>query len=100
MINYYYPGEYDKIHPGVDSIVVTKGTGKSHLKSYITERLVEFEILWDKIALTSSPPVLIQLDESNRGNNWEGIARLDNFGFLMVTDTYPENALYFIKTGK
>lgn len=98
VINYYYPGEFDKIHPAVDSIVVTKGTGESHLKSEITERLVEFEIFWDKIVLTSSDPIMLKLDEENKAKNWEGIARLDNYGFLLTTDTYPETALYFIKT--
>ena len=40
-------------------------------------------------------PIQIELDEK-ASRNWEGIVRLDDRGFLVATDKYPEMILGFI----
>jgi len=95
-INYFYPGEYKQLNPAVDSLVVKFGVGNSHLESGVVERLVEFEIGWDKITLTDTPPVILKLDKDKTGRNWEGIARLDDKGFILVKDFHPDNLPAFV----
>ena len=69
--------------------------GKSHQNSDVGERLIEFEFNEDKIQLSGRDPIQIELDEKG-ARNWEGIVRLDDRGFLIATDKYPEMILGFI----
>ena len=39
----------------------------------------------------------IQLSINKESRNWEGVARLDNKGFLMIVDEYPRTILAFIE---
>lgn len=105
-INYFWPGEKDKakFDPGEDNISMTYGKGKTHGKSEIVERLVEFEYIsmdqnnYPGIVLVDSPPIQLELvgyDKSD-ARNWEGLVRLDNRGFLLVTDEFPRTMLGFI----
>jgi hypothetical protein len=60
------------------------------------ERVIEFQIQDDKIVRTNTPPINIKLSEISDSRNWEGIARLDNLGFLIVTDKFPGTILAFL----
>ncbi len=59
------------------------------------ERLIEFEFNENKIQLSGREPIQIELDEK-ASRNWEGIVRLNDRGFLVATDKYPEMILGFI----
>ena len=47
------------------------------------------------VQLTDTPPIQLQL-LSDDLRNWEGIVRLDNLGFLLVTDKFPRTMLGFV----
>jgi len=44
----------------------------------------------------NQPPVELELIDAQTSRNWEGIARLDKRGFLVVTDEHPGTILAFI----
>ena len=94
-INYYWPGDAKHLKPAPDPIVMKIKEGKSHQNSDVVERLIEFEFNEDKIQLSGREPIQIELDEK-ASRNWEGIVRLDDRGFLVATDKYPEMILGFI----
>lgn len=91
-INYFYPG--DKAHAPTDPIADNYGQGATHSQNAWVERLVLFDYAASGITLVNQPP--IQLELSDAARNWEGLVRLDERGFLLVTDTYPETMLGFV----
>jgi len=94
-INYFYPGDFDKLNPAKDSIKHQFGLGESHLKFKHVERLVQFQIRDNEIILAKRAPIYLKL--SNDGSrNWEGVVNYDNSGFLIVTDTFPKTILAFL----
>ncbi|MBN1121007.1 MAG: hypothetical protein JXJ17_08010 [Anaerolineae bacterium] len=60
------------------------------------EQIVEYEYTGDRIVQTGTTPVVLNLIEEYR--NWEGLARLDDRGFLIVTDKIPDTTLAFVAT--
>jgi hypothetical protein len=94
-INYFWPGDAKLLKPAPDPILMKIKEGKSHQNSEVVERLIEFEFNDDKIQLSKREPIQIELDEK-ASRNWEGIVRLDDRGFLIATDKYPEMILGFI----
>jgi hypothetical protein len=105
-INYFWPSRKDKnkFKPTKDPLAKTYGKGKTHKKSKVVERLVEFEYIepnknkYPKIVLVNSPPIQLELlgPDKSDARNWEGLVRLDNRGFLLVTDEFPKTMLGFI----
>jgi hypothetical protein len=99
-INYYYPGEKDKLSPAEDPIAKKNEKGRTHMKCEIVERLVEFKLQYsNNIVLVGRPPLQLKLKGSskNEARNWEGIVRLDNRGFLLVTDKHPCTIFGFLE---
>lgn len=94
MINYYYPGE-EKLKPKSDPIVQQFGQGTSHAKEETVERLVQFFIKDGNLTFGNRPPIQLTL-ETDVSRNWEGIVRLDNQGFLIISDTYPRTIFSFV----
>jgi hypothetical protein len=94
-INYFWPGDAKHLKPAPDPIVMKIKEGKSHQNSDVVERLIEFEFNEDKIQLSGREPIQIELDEK-ASRNWEGLVRLEDRGFLIATDKYPEMILGFI----
>jgi hypothetical protein len=94
-INYFWPGDAKHLKPAPDPIVMKIKEGKSHQNSDVVERLIEFEFNEDKIQLSGREPIQIELDKK-ASRNWEGLVRLDDRGFLVATDKYPEMILGFI----
>tara|TARA_B110000914_G_scaffold19236_1_gene14578 strand:+ start:826 stop:1794 length:969 start_codon:yes stop_codon:yes gene_type:complete len=93
-LNYFWPGEKDRLNPGEDFILKGVKEGNTHKKYEHVERLIEYKIDGDKLVRTSTPPIQLALDEKSR--NWEGLARLEDKGFLMIVDEHPRTILAFI----
>jgi len=94
-VNYMYPGDAGKLEPAADPLAAEFGVGTSHAASETVERLIELEITDDAITLTDTAPIWLQL-LPNESRNWEGLVRLDERGFLLVTDKFPETILAFV----
>ena len=58
-------------------------------------RLLEFELTETGIELADRPPIQLELHPLEL-RNWEGIVRLEDRGFLLVTDKFPETILGFV----
>lgn len=97
VINMFYPGE-EELLVETDWIAQRFGMGHSHLRHRKVERLLELTPDADKInySARSTPLYLPLTDPLLESRNWEGIARLDSLGLLLVTDTYPETILAFV----
>ena len=94
VTNFFYPSDRRSLRPAEDGLVARHGLGPTHSQSRTVERLVEFQLIERGIVLTDTAPVQLQLAAAAR--NWEGVARLDNRGFLLVTDTHPDTILAFV----
>lgn len=94
--NYLFPGDLNKLDRALDPLAAQYGRGPTHRLAAAVERLVEFQVLPDGIALTGRPPIQLQLAGVLSARNWEGIVHLDDRGFLLVTDTFPETILGFV----
>ena len=95
VMNYFFPGERQKVKPAVDSLTLTFKSGATHRRYSVVERLVELQYRPEGIVRTETPPLLLELREG-QARNWEGLVRLDNRGFLIATDEYPETILAFL----
>ncbi len=95
VINYLFPGDLKKVNPAPDPIAARYGQGATHAAQEGVERLVQFRMSETGIIRTDAPPVQLVLPDAEL-RNWEGIARLDDRGFLLVTDKYPETILGFV----
>ncbi len=95
-LNYLYLGDINKLKPEADSIAIKFGLGKSQSLVSGIERIICFRILDDKVHLEEDQsPVYIKL--TGKGRNWEGIVKLDEKGFLIITDKFPETILAFVQ---
>ena len=90
VTNYFWPGDYELLKPDLDYTI----TKKKDIKP--VERLLEFQFVDENIVRTETLPIEIKLSEFDDSRNWEGIVRLDNKGFLIVTDKFPGTILAFI----
>lgn len=96
VLNTYILGTFG-LKPQTDLIAQTYGEGCTHSFSYAVERLVEMH--YDPsvgITLTDRPPIQLALQGNLFARNWEGIARLDDQGFLIASDKFPETILGFV----
>ncbi len=57
---------------------------------------MEFYFSIDGITVSDQPPIQLVLRGDGQSRNWEGIVRLDDRGFIIATDTYPETILAFV----
>jgi hypothetical protein len=93
--NYFWPGEV-QVLLGRYSM----GSGLRAILSGATlrpvERLVELQLDEDGIRFTATPPINLTLGEGD-SRNWEGIVRLEQRGFLLATDRFPETLLAFVR---
>lgn len=95
VINYQYSGD-EFARDSHDFIAKEYGQGKSHQQYFNTERLIEYKLLEQKIVRTKRAPIQLMM-EQDEGRNWEGITRLENTGFLLITDKHPETILGFVE---
>jgi len=92
--NYHWPGA--PWSPGVCSLTERYGEGESHARCRTVERLVELRIGPDGVEPTDRAPILLELLDDAHPRNWEGIVRLRDRGFLLVTDEHPSTILAFV----
>lgn len=95
-INYFFPGE-DFLLPESDPITEQYGEGPTHAAQPQVERLVAFQYTEDGgfQIVPDMAPIQLELPGED-ARNWEGIERLDDRGFLLVTDEHPETILAFV----
>ena len=93
-LNYFWPGEKKRLLPAEDTILDGFEEGLTHQQYDHVERLVEFKINPKEIVRTNTAPIQLVMEEKSR--NWEGLARLDKKGFLMIVDEHPRTILAFV----
>ncbi len=96
IMNYFYPGD---IHLATkfDPIAAQFGEGPTHASSERVERILELKFDNGKIVLSQNAPLQLSLQSDGESRNWEGLARLDDLGFLIVTDKYPRTIFGFVQ---
>ena len=100
-INFYWQGDARKLLPlETEPLATTYGRGWTHTLFLTVERLVEFQVEQGQVSLTDTPPIQLELAGGLLGTdvarNWEGLVRLDDRGFLLVTDKVPNTMLGFV----
>lgn len=93
ITNYFYPGDRAAYRPVVDPIAAKYGRGPAQAGSEVVERLLLARYGAAGITLADQPPIVLRVGAV--GRNWEGLARLDDRGFILVTDKFPETILAF-----
>jgi len=95
-INYLWPGDADKLDPADDPLAVAFGQDPTHAGSAAVERLLQFQYAPDGITLLDTSPIQLALRDDGEARNWEGVVRLDEMGFVLMTDKFPETILAFV----
>jgi hypothetical protein len=95
VLNYFFPGERDKLSPAADSLVLRHGIGASHRTGEAVERLVEYRYTPSGIVRTDTPPLWLKLGDAGP-RNWEGVVRFGD-GFLIATDRFPRTMLAYVE---
>ena len=97
VINYYFPPERMKLNPAPDPELARFGDPGSFDPDRCIERLLELRLTTDdRIVRTESPPLNLELLPDGQCRNWEAVVRLDDRGFLLMTDKYPGTLLAFV----
>ncbi len=96
VLNTFWPGDGLLLKPAVDSLALRYGRGPTHARSQIVERLVELHLTGTGIRRTERAPIPFRLLGHDTARNWEGVVRLEEDGFLVVTDSYPGTMLGFV----
>lgn len=83
VINYFFPGESRVLDPPVPPV-------------HPVEHLLELRFDGDRVVRSGRPPLDLRQDTSLPARNWEAMVRLDDRGFLLMTDRYPTTLLAFV----
>jgi hypothetical protein len=94
-INTFYTGD-TSLYPSLDPLAVEFGEGATHSQGEVVERLLEFQFSEQGIVLADTPPIQLELTDTQHTRNWEAIVRLDDLGFIIATDEFPETLLAFV----
>jgi hypothetical protein len=94
-INTFYTGD-TSLATDLDPLALEFGEGATHSQTDVVERLVELQFSEQGIVLAGTPPMQLQLSDLSQTRNWEAIARLDDAGFLLATDEFPETLFAFV----
>jgi hypothetical protein len=93
-INYFYPGTGEPfLAAGANG-----GSGSDN-RNWLLEdglgRLLEFQFSPAGVTLTGAAPIRLESSLTDY-HNWEGLVRLDEKGFLLVSDKFPDTAFGFV----
>jgi hypothetical protein len=95
-INYFYSGE-SYLGTDHDPIFDAFGIGASQTQyEGAVERLIELHYTETGIELLRHSPIQIHMTDESYGRNWEGLARVNDIGLLLVTDKFPETLFAFV----
>ena len=94
VANYFIPAD-PRLWTLSDPLAEQHGRPRSSRLFLAAERLVELQLGPEGITLTERAPVHLRV-ESLLGTNWEGIARLDGRGLLVISDRQPDTILAFV----
>ncbi len=95
-INYFWPGDFDVLNPASDKLAALSNPPISFSRDKAVERLVEMQYSQDGIKLSHNAPIVLRSAPNGESRNWEGIVRLENRGFILVTDKHPQTILAFL----
>ena len=96
VMNYFYPGD-EHLAADDDPLIRQYGVGETHKQFDGVERIVEMKIEEDSVQLIEGAPLYLRLLLDGESRNWEGIVRLDDIGFLLVTDSFPRTIFGFVQ---
>jgi hypothetical protein len=96
VLNYFWPGDYLKLIPAEDPLATKSDPPIEFSDDKGIERLIEMQYSQNKIKLSDQKPIILASRPDGESRNWEGIVRLDDRGFLLVTDKHPETILAFV----
>ena len=96
VMNYFYPGD-DHLAADDDPLISQYGIGETHKQFDGVERIVEMKIEEGAIRLVNIAPLYLRLNSDGVSRNWEGIVRLDEIGFLLITDSFPRTIFGFVQ---
>jgi len=96
VLNYFWPPDAAKLRPADDPETARFGAPPWLEPGACIERLLELQLLEDRIVRTDRPPVWITPRDDGDCRNWEAVARLDDRGFLLVTDKYPTTLMAYV----
>jgi hypothetical protein len=94
VTNFFVPIDW-RLIAFSDPVASRWGIGATHQRALIVERLVELEWTEDRLRRVDRAPLYLHLDALDP-RNWEGIARLEGRGLLIVTDKNPDTILAFV----
>jgi len=95
VLNIFMPIEF-WFYTRTDPITEMYGLGETHQSNNHVERLLEFKYNDGEISPSGKPPLYLEMVDDAHSRNWEALVRLDEQGFLAMTDTYPGTILAFI----
>lgn len=93
-INNHWAGDIKRYDPEEDKIInpySEYNNAKVGLERIIPIKIKNTEIIFD----SSRNVTYMKREHLNYSNNWEGLVKIDNIGFLVVTDKYPDTRLRF-----
>jgi hypothetical protein len=93
VLNVYNPAEADPL-PKIDPLVTEFGQGATHAQYPQVERLIQLQYSPSGVTLVNEPPIQLQLARESR--RWQGLALLEDRGFLLMTDEIPSTMLGFV----
>jgi hypothetical protein len=96
VINYFWPGDVFKLMPALDPRATKSEPPIIFSDKRGIERLVELQYTDKGIKFTNSNPLILGTLSADNSRNWEGVVRLDDRGFLVATDRFPETILAFV----
>jgi hypothetical protein len=96
VINYFYPRDSSELKPAPDVLDSEYGFGNTYALTNGIERLVELQYSESGITLARTKPIYLEMNREYQSRNWEGLVRLENRGFLLITDKFPTTLLAFV----
>lgn len=94
VLNYFYPGD-KHLETADDLLTKSFMTCEQDAKGRV-ERIVPLRVTDSGFALGEESPIYLRLLANGKSPNWEGLAALDELGFLVITDTHPETIFGFV----
>ncbi|MCP4571302.1 MAG: hypothetical protein GY838_03050 [bacterium] len=96
VLNYFWPPDGWFLRPAADPEVARFGAPPWLEPGACVERLLELQLLEDRIVRTNRPPLWLEPRRDGDCRNWEAVARFGEEGFILVTDKYPATLMAYV----